>query len=106
MENRPSQPTRAKECIRAYIGEVALLTEAMRQGRRKSTVFPLTVRTLAVILGSLMYLVEGEYRGCTSVPKGISWPIVALTTVELSHAALARDRLLGGASLEAEAEPA
>ncbi|MCZ6596863.1 MAG: potassium channel family protein, partial [Planctomycetota bacterium] len=37
--------------------------------------------TLVVILGSLMYLIEGPEHGFTSIPRGVYWAIVTLTTV-------------------------
>ena len=43
--------------------------------------FIYTVLTLVVILGSLMVLIEGPERGFTSIPRGIYWAIVTLTTV-------------------------
>ncbi|HEY5649258.1 MAG TPA: ion transporter [Nitrospiria bacterium] len=64
-----------------YLGEMRLLREAMMGSRRKITVFLFTVFTLVVILGSLMYLIEGETGGFTSMPRGIYWAIVTLTTV-------------------------
>ena len=36
---------------------------------------------IVIILGSIMYLVEGEKAGYTSIPKSIYWAIVTLTTV-------------------------
>ena len=36
---------------------------------------------IVVILGSIMYLIEGEKSGYTSIPKSIYWAIVTLTTV-------------------------
>jgi len=39
------------------------------------------VMTLVVLMGSLMYLIEGEARGFTSIPRSIYWAIVTLTTV-------------------------
>ena len=41
----------------------------------------LTVLALCVVLGSLMYIVEGESNGFTSIPRSIYWTIVTLTTV-------------------------
>lgn len=64
-----------------YIGEADLLMTAMRESRRKITVFLLTVLALCVVLGSLMYIVEGESNGFTSIPRSIYWTIVTLTTV-------------------------
>ncbi len=64
-----------------YLSEVSLLTEALRASRRKITVFLVTVITLVVILGSLMYVIEGEENGFTSIPHSVYWAIVTLTTV-------------------------
>jgi len=67
--------------LATYIGEAKLLTTALRHSRRKITVFLFTVITLAIILGSLMYLIEGEQSGFTSIPQAVYWAIVTLTTV-------------------------
>lgn len=64
-----------------YIGEVALLSRALRASRRKITVFLVAVISLSIIFGSLMYLIEGAQNGFTSIPKSIYWAIVTLTTV-------------------------
>jgi len=64
-----------------YIGEADHLMTALRASRRKVAVFLLTVLTLVVILGSPMYLVEGPEHGITSIPRGVYWAIVTLTTV-------------------------
>ncbi len=64
-----------------YVGESRVLIQALRASRRKITIFIFTVLTLVTILGSLMYLIEGEGNGFTSIPKSIYWAIVTLTTV-------------------------
>ena len=64
-----------------YVGEIRHLDRALRASRRKITVFLVTVLTLVVVLGSLMYVIEGEQHGFTSIPKGIYWAVVTLTTV-------------------------
>lgn len=64
-----------------YIGEAQLLTRALRASRFKITVFLSTVLTLVVIIGTLMYMIEGEASGFTSIPVGMYWAIVTLTTV-------------------------
>ncbi len=64
-----------------YIGEANLLIQALRASRRKITIFLFTVLILVVILGSLMYVIENEEDGFTSIPKSIYWAIVTLTTV-------------------------
>lgn len=64
-----------------YIGASRTLLAALKQSRRKITVFIFTVFTLVVIFGSLMYIIEGEENGFTSIPRSIYWAIVTLTTV-------------------------
>lgn len=64
-----------------YIREANLLLRALRASSRKIIVFLFAVLTLVVIFGSLMYLIEGERNGFTSIPQSIYWAIVTLTTV-------------------------
>ena len=64
-----------------YLVEVEQLRQAMRSSRRKITVFVFTVVTIAVIVGSLMYSIEGPEHGFTSIPRGVYWAVVTLTTV-------------------------
>lgn len=64
-----------------YIAEADVLTQALRASRRKITIFLFTVVTLAVILGSLMYFIESDEDGFTSIPRSVYWAIVTLTTV-------------------------
>jgi len=64
-----------------YLGEARLLMQALRASIRKITVFLYTVLTLVVIFGSLMYVIENEASGFTSIPRSIYWAIVTLTTV-------------------------
>jgi len=64
-----------------YVSEARVLMQAMRASRRKITVFLFVVMTLVVIFGSLMYVIEDPESGFTSIPQGIYWAIVTLTTV-------------------------
>jgi voltage-gated potassium channel len=64
-----------------YMSEADLLIQALKASRRKITIFVFAVVTLVVILGSLMYLIEGQANGFTSIPKSVYWAIVTLTTV-------------------------
>jgi voltage-gated potassium channel len=64
-----------------YMGEARLLIKALQASRLKISVFLFTVLILVIIFGSLMYLVEGEENGFTSIPKSIYWAVVTLTTV-------------------------
>ena len=64
-----------------YLREARLLSKALRASGRKIAVFLFTVLILVVIFGSLMYVIEGEENGFTSIPMSIYWAIVTLTTV-------------------------
>ncbi len=64
-----------------YVGEAEVLMNAMRRSQRKITVFLITVLSLVVVFGSIMYLVEGEENGFTSIPRSMYWAVVTLTTV-------------------------
>jgi voltage-gated potassium channel len=64
-----------------YLGEADLLMRALRASRRKITLFLFAVLNLVVILGSLMYVIEGAASGFTSIPRSIYWAIITLTTV-------------------------
>ncbi len=64
-----------------FLSEADVLVRALRASRHKIVVFVFSVLTLVVILGSLMYLVEGSENGFTSIPRSIYWAIVTLTTV-------------------------
>jgi voltage-gated potassium channel len=64
-----------------FLREVRMLRQALRASGRKIAVFLFTVITLVVIFGSLMYIIEGEENGFTSIPVSIYWSIVTLTTV-------------------------
>ncbi len=64
-----------------YVGEANVLTDALRASRYKITVFLVMVLSVAVVMGSAMYLIEGPEAGFTSIPRGVYWSIVTLTTV-------------------------
>lgn len=64
-----------------YLSQAEILRQALAQSQRKITVFLVTVTTIVIIVGSLMYVIEGEAHGFTSIPQSIYWAIVTLTTV-------------------------
>ncbi len=65
-----------------YTGEAQILSQALRASRHKITVFVIFVATNVVLLGFIMFLVEGKDNpGFSSIPKSIYWAIVTLTTV-------------------------
>jgi len=67
--------------LSAYLSEAHIITTALKASRRKISVFLLTVITICVIIGTCMYVIEGEENGFTSIPISIYWAIVTLTTV-------------------------
>ncbi|MEX2148143.1 MAG: ion transporter [Candidatus Rokuibacteriota bacterium] len=64
-----------------YLGEAEVLLTALRGSRRKIIVFFGGVLTLVLIIGTLMYLIEGEASGFTSIPTAMYWAVVTITTV-------------------------
>jgi len=64
-----------------FIGEASQLQAALKASRTNIAVFIYVVLILSVILGTLMYIVEGDESGFTSIPRSIYWTIVTLTTV-------------------------
>ncbi|MEN9387606.1 MAG: hypothetical protein RLZZ255_582 [Cyanobacteriota bacterium] len=65
----------------SYLNEAQLLRQALMASRRKISVFLLTIVALVVLIGTLMYVIEGERSGFTSIPVGIYWAVVTITTV-------------------------
>lgn len=57
------------------------LMNALWNSREKIGIFFAFVLTMTIIIGTLMYLIEGEENGFTDIPTSIYWAIVTLTTV-------------------------
>jgi len=64
-----------------FLSEINFLTQALKNSFRKISIFLLTVLTITVILGSIMYLVEQKENGFSNIPESIYWAIVTITTV-------------------------
>lgn len=64
-----------------YLRASSVLWEALKASRPRIGVFLLTVLTLVIVVGTLMYLIEGPENGFTSIPRAIYWAIVTMTTV-------------------------
>lgn len=65
-----------------YLKEANVLIGALKQSRAKIVVFLLAVVTVVIIVGTIMYLVEGgPGTQFDSIPRSIYWAIVTLTTV-------------------------
>lgn len=64
-----------------FLTEMEFLKVALQSSLKKIYIFMLVVLSLVIILGSVMYLVEGKETGFTSIPESIYWAIVTITTV-------------------------
>jgi len=64
-----------------FLGEGNNLWLALKRSRHKIIVFLTTVMTVVVVVGSLMYMIEGAESGFNSIPHSIYWAIVTMTTV-------------------------
>lgn len=65
-----------------YLREASVLGDALKASKHKIFIFIGSVFTLVMIVGTLMYIVEsGENSTFTSIPRGIYWAIVTVTTV-------------------------
>jgi voltage-gated potassium channel len=64
-----------------FVGEGDFIVQALKASRFKIMVFLTAVLTLVIVMGTLMYVVEGGQHGFTSIPKSIYWAVVTVTTV-------------------------
>ncbi|MGG5576100.1 ion transporter [Myroides sp. C15-4] len=64
-----------------YIGQESNLKLAIKASRTKIIVFIYFIVVVSILLGALMYVIEGKDNGFTSIPRSIYWCIVTLTTV-------------------------
>lgn len=64
-----------------FVGATQNLVRSLKASRFKILVFISTVLIICVIIGTIMYLIEGDQSGFTSIPRGVYWAIVTLTTV-------------------------
>lgn len=67
--------------LRRYLSEAQVLEDALRGSRTKIAVFLATVVSISFVAGALMYLIEGPAAGFTSIPRGVYWAVVTMTTV-------------------------
>lgn len=67
--------------LTTYISESRIILTALHASKKKILVFLVAILTIVTVVGSLMYVVEGEEHGFTDIPTSIYWAIVTLTTV-------------------------
>jgi voltage-gated potassium channel len=64
-----------------FVGEASAIRVALFASLRKITVFLSAVLMIVIIVGALMYEIEGDQNGFTSIPEGMYWAVVTITTV-------------------------
>lgn len=64
-----------------YLAEADFLRESLRASATKIQIFLFSVLTIVLIMGTLMFVVEGPESGFTNIPVSMYWAVVTLTTV-------------------------
>lgn len=64
-----------------YANDANVMTRSLRHAQRKLQIFLFVLALITVVLGALMYVVEGPEHGFTSIPRSMYWAIVTITTV-------------------------
>ena len=64
-----------------YTSEGQVIIDALKASKVKIGVFLFAVLTVILIIGTIMYLIEGEKNGFTSIPRAMYWTVVTITTV-------------------------
>jgi voltage-gated potassium channel len=64
-----------------YVAEYQMMGDALMASRRKIMVFLFAVVMVALILGTLLYVVEGPEHGFSDIPTAVYWAITTITTV-------------------------
>ena len=67
--------------LTAYVSEYQVLGQALRASQRKIMVFLTAVLMIVLVVGTLMYVIEGPANGFTSIPTSVYWAITTMTTV-------------------------
>jgi voltage-gated potassium channel len=64
-----------------YMLGADVLGEALKNSRHKIIVFLISMLTIVIILGGVMYVIEPAEAGFTSIPRSVYWAIITITTV-------------------------
>lgn len=67
--------------LAAYVAEYQFLGRALAASGRKIMVFLTAVLMVVLVMGTIMYVVEGQANGFTSIPTSVYWAISTITTV-------------------------
>ena len=64
-----------------FMNDGKFIVNALKSSSRKIYIFLLFLMIFCVIVGSLMFMVEGHREGFESIPQSIYWAVVTVTTV-------------------------
>jgi voltage-gated potassium channel len=64
-----------------FLSEERALRASLYAARARIAVFLVTALIAIVLMGAMMFLVEGPENGFSSIPVGMYWAVVTLTTV-------------------------
>lgn len=64
-----------------FMNDGSFIVTAMRNSSRKIYIFLLFLMIFTIIIGSMMFMVEGHHDGFESIPQSIYWAVVTVTTV-------------------------
>lgn len=64
-----------------FMNDGYLIVRALKHSSRKIYIFLLFLVIFCVIVGSLMFMVEGHREGFESIPQSIYWAVVTITAV-------------------------
>lgn len=64
-----------------FMNDGSVILRAMKNSSRKIYIFLLFLIIFSVIVGSLMFMVEGGRPGFETIPQSIYWAVVTVTTV-------------------------
>lgn len=67
--------------LQGYINAYMSLGRALKASAKKILVFLSAVLMIVLIMGTIMYVVEGPEHGFTSIPVSVYWAITTVTTV-------------------------
>lgn len=67
--------------LREYVSEGGFMVRALTRSWRKILVFLFFMLGLVTVFGAVMYVVEGPENGFTSIPAGMYWGIVTVSTL-------------------------
>jgi len=64
-----------------FNAEAIVLVKALKASMHKISIFLFALMTINILLGTVMYVIEGGRNGFTSIPQSIYWAIITVTTV-------------------------